>query len=49
MLDCFIIASVQPAVVAIGWAGFTTQVIYGLIIVLSVAMHTLLRQRMRIG
>ncbi|MDX2139354.1 MAG: ABC transporter permease [Chloroflexota bacterium] len=48
-IGCFIIASIQPAVVAIGWAGFTTQVIYGLIIVLSVAMHTLLRQRMRIG
>jgi simple sugar transport system permease protein len=48
-VGCFIIASIQPAVVAIGWAGFTTQVIYGLIIVLSVAMHTLLRQRMRIG
>jgi simple sugar transport system permease protein len=48
-IGCFIIASIQPAVVAIGWSGFTTQVIYGFIIVLSVAMHTLLRKRMRIA
>jgi simple sugar transport system permease protein len=48
-VGCFIIASIQPAVVAIGWSGFTTQVIYGFIIVLSVAMHTLLRKRMRVG
>jgi simple sugar transport system permease protein len=45
-IGCFIIASIQPAVVAIGWSGFTTQVIYGFIIVLSVAMHTILRRRM---
>ncbi|MEZ4669260.1 MAG: ABC transporter permease [Anaerolineae bacterium] len=45
-VGCFIIASIQPAVVAIGWSGFTTQVIYGFIIVLSVAMHTLLRKRL---
>lgn len=48
-VGCFIIASIQPAVVAIGWSGFTTQVIYGFIIVLSVAMHTILRNRLRIG
>ncbi len=48
-VGCFIIASIQPAVVAIGWSGFTTQVIYGFIIVLSVAMHTVLRNRLRIG
>jgi simple sugar transport system permease protein len=48
-IGCFIIASIQPAVVAIGWSGFTTDVIYGFIIVLSVAMHTLLRRRMRIA
>ncbi len=46
-IGAFIIASIQPAVVAIGWAGFTTEVIYGLIIVLSVAMHTILRARIR--
>lgn len=48
-VGCFIIASIQPAVVAIGWSGFTTDVIYGFIIVLSVAMHTLVRRRMRIA
>jgi simple sugar transport system permease protein len=48
-VGCFIIASINPAVVAIGWSGFTTQVIYGFIIVLSVAMHTILRNRLRLG
>lgn len=48
-IGCFIIASIQPAVVAIGWSGFTTQVIYGFIIVLAVAMHTILRRRFRLG
>mgnify|MGYP000672156044 CR=1 FL=1 len=43
---CFIIASIQPAVVAIGWSGFTTQVIYGFIIIVSVSMHAILRRRM---
>jgi simple sugar transport system permease protein len=47
-IGCFIIASIQPAVVAIGWSGFTTEVIYGLIIVLSVAMHTILRARLKV-
>ncbi len=46
-IGAFIIASIQPAVVAIGWSGFTTDVIYGFIIVLSVAMHTILRARIR--
>lgn len=45
-VGCFIIASIQPAVVAIGWSGFTTQVIYGFIIVVSVAMHTIVRGRL---
>jgi simple sugar transport system permease protein len=48
-IGCFIIASINPAVVAIGWSGFTTQVIYGFIIVLSVAMHTVIRTRLRLG
>jgi simple sugar transport system permease protein len=46
-IGAFIIASIQPAVVARGWSGFTTEVIYGLIIVLSVAMHTILRARIK--
>ncbi|MBZ0295314.1 MAG: ABC transporter permease [Anaerolineae bacterium] len=41
----FIIASIQPAIVAIGLTGFWTQLIYGLIITLSVAMHTIIRKR----
>ena len=35
------------AAVAIGLTGFWTNLIYGLIIVASVAMHTVLRRRMK--
>lgn len=41
----FIIAAIQPGIVAIGLTGFWTQLIYGLIITLSVAMHTIIRKR----
>lgn len=42
----FIIGAIEAATVAIGLTGFWTQLIYGLIIVLSVIMHTYLRKRM---
>lgn len=41
----FIIGSINAGIVAIGLTGFWTQLIYGLIITVSVAMHTLLRRR----
>lgn len=41
----FIIAAIQPGIVAVGLTGFWTQLIYGLIITLSVAMHTIIRKR----
>jgi simple sugar transport system permease protein len=41
----FIIGAIEAATVAIGLTGFWTQLIYGLIIVLSVIMHTYLRKR----
>jgi len=44
-LGAFIIGSIEAATVAIGLTGFWTQLIYGLIIVLSVIMHTYLRKR----
>lgn len=46
-LACFIIGAIEPGTVAIGLTGFWTQLIYGLIIVLSVGMHQLLRRRIR--
>jgi simple sugar transport system permease protein len=44
-LGAFIIGSIEVATVAVGLTGFYTQLIYGLIIVLSVIMHTYLRKR----
>jgi simple sugar transport system permease protein len=44
-LGAFIIGAIEAATVAIGLTGFWTQLIYGLIIVLSVIMHTYLRTR----
>jgi simple sugar transport system permease protein len=44
-LGAFIIGAIEAATVAIGLTGFWTQLIYGFIIVLSVMMHTYLRNR----
>jgi simple sugar transport system permease protein len=45
-IGAFIIGAIEAATVAIGWTGFLTQLIYGLIIVLSVIMHTQLSKRL---
>ena len=45
-LGAFIIRAIEPAIVAIGLTGFWTELIYGLIIILSVSMHAILRRRM---
>lgn len=45
VLGAFIIGAIEAATVAVGLTGFWTQLIYGLIIVLSVIMHTFLRKR----
>jgi simple sugar transport system permease protein len=44
-LGAFIIGAIEAATVAVGLTGFWTQLIYGLIIVLSVTMHAYLRRR----
>lgn len=44
-IGCFIIGAIEPGTVAINLTGFWTQLIYGFIIVVSVAMHTILRRR----
>jgi len=46
-IGAFIIGAIEAATVAVGLTGFWTQLIYGLIIVLSVTMHTYLRKRMK--
>jgi simple sugar transport system permease protein len=45
-VGCFIIGAIDAGMVAIGLTGFWTQLIYGLIIVLSVSMHTALNRRL---
>lgn len=44
-LGAFIIGAIEAATVAAGLTGFYTQLIYGLIIVISVTMHAFLRRR----
>lgn len=42
----FIIALINPGIVAAGWTAYWTQLIYGLIIVVSVSLQALLRRRL---
>ncbi len=44
-IGAFIIGAINAAIVAIGLTGFWTELIYGLIIILSVSMHAILRRR----
>ena len=44
-LGSYIIGAIGAGIVAIGLTGFYTELIYGLIIILSVSMHTILRRR----
>ena len=46
-VGCFIIGIIEPGTVAVGLTGFYTQLIYGLIIVVSVGVHTVVRRRFR--
>jgi len=45
-IGAFIIGAIEAAIVAIGLTGFWTQLIYGLIIIISVSMHAVLRRRL---
>lgn len=42
----FIIAIINPGIVAAGWLAYWSQLIYGLIIVVSVALQAVLRRRL---
>jgi len=46
-IGAFIIGAIEAATVAIGLTGFWTQLIYGLIIVASVTMHSYLRRSLK--
>ncbi|RME44014.1 MAG: ABC transporter permease [Chloroflexi bacterium] len=45
-LGSYIIGAIGAAIVAIGLTGFWTELIYGLIIIISVSMHAILQRRM---
>jgi simple sugar transport system permease protein len=42
----FIIAVINPGIVSAGWTAYWTQLIYGFIIVVSVALQSILRRRL---
>ncbi len=43
---CFIIGAIEAGIVAIGLTGFWTQLLYGLIIIISVSMQAVLSRRL---
>ena len=45
-IGCFIIGTIEAGIVAIGLTGFWTQLLYGLIIIISVSMHAMLSRRL---
>jgi len=46
-LGSYIIGAIEAAIVAIGLTGFWTQLIYGLIIIVSVSMHAMVLRRVK--
>jgi simple sugar transport system permease protein len=46
-LGSYIIGAINAGIVAIGMTGFWTQLIYGLIILISVSMHVILQRRIK--
>ncbi|MGQ9625864.1 MAG: ABC transporter permease [Anaerolineae bacterium] len=45
-VGCFILGTIEAGLVAIGLTGFWTQLIYGLIILISISMHATLTKRL---
>jgi simple sugar transport system permease protein len=44
-IGCIIIGSLEGGIVAVGLKGFWIEVIFGLVIVISVSIHSILRRR----
>ncbi|MFQ6067776.1 MAG: ABC transporter permease, partial [bacterium] len=45
LIGCIIIGSLEGGIVAVGLKGFWIEVIYGLIIVISTSIHSILRRK----
>jgi simple sugar transport system permease protein len=46
-LGSYIIGAINAGIVAIGLTGFWTELIYGLIIIISVSMHVVMQRRIK--
>ena len=44
-IGAIILGCLEAGIIAIGMTGFWTQLIYGLIVIVSIAMHSILRKR----
>ncbi len=44
-IGCIIIGSLETGIISIGLTGFWTQLVYGLVIVISVGIHSVLRRK----
>ena len=44
-VGCIIIGSLEAGIISLGLMGFWTQLVYGLVIVVSVAIHSILRRK----
>ncbi len=44
-IGCIIIGSLEAGIISIGLTGFWTQLVYGLVIVISVSIHSILRRK----
>ncbi len=44
-IGCIIIGSLETGIISIGLTGFWTQLLYGLVIIISVSIHSILRRR----
>jgi len=43
-IGCIIIGSLETGIIAVGLSGYWTNLIYGLVIVISVSIHSILRR-----
>jgi len=44
-IGCIIIGSLKTGIITVGLSGYWTNLIYGLVIVISVSIHSILRKK----